>query len=49
MSRTRLSEARTSSATAATTVLLLWPAAAPGATPVRKDFYGAGANTASSR
>ena len=27
-------------------VLLAWPAAAPGATPVRKDFYGDGANRA---
>lgn len=28
---------------------LLWPAAAPGATPVRKDFYGDGANKTSFR
>jgi len=38
---------RTAAASAIASVLLAWPAAASGATPVRKDFYGEGPNRTS--
>lgn len=40
---------RATLASAAATALLAWPAAAPGATPVRKDFYSDGPNKTSFR
>jgi hypothetical protein len=41
--------ARTAIVATAASILLVWPAAAPGATPVRKDFYGEGPNKTSFR
>lgn len=41
--------ARTAVVSAAAPMLLTWPAAASGATPVRKDFYGEGPNKTSFR
>lgn len=40
---------RAALASLAATALLAWPAAAPGATPVRKDFYSDGPNKTSFR